>query len=56
VIITTRNNIDFVEYDAQNDKMRQKEMLEYAGGDLVVPCIVENGEYVQSGWGNPPRG
>jgi hypothetical protein len=21
-----------------------------------VPCIVENGEYIQSGWGNPPRG
>ncbi|MFM8440295.1 MAG: Uxx-star family glutaredoxin-like (seleno)protein [Acidobacteriota bacterium] len=48
--------IAFTEYDAQNDKMRQKEMLEYSGGDLVVPCIVINGEYVQSGWGDPPRG
>jgi glutaredoxin 3 len=48
--------IAFTEYDAQNDKMRQKEMLEYSGGDLVVPCIVMNGEYVQSGWGDPPRG
>ena len=27
-----------------------------AGGDLVVPCIVENGEYIGSGWGDPPRG
>lgn len=52
----TENGIEFVEYDAQNDKQRQKEMLEYSGGDIIVPCIVENGVYVGSGWGNPPRG
>ena len=52
----TENNIEFTEYDAQNDKTRQKEMLEYTGGDLTVPAIVENGEYIQSGWGEPPRG
>lgn len=50
------NGISFIEYDAQNDKIRQKEMLEHSGGDLVVPCIVMNGEYVQSGWGIPLRG
>jgi glutaredoxin len=50
------NNINFTEYDAQNDKARQREMLAFSGGDLVVPCIVENGEYVQSGWGEPPKG
>ena len=50
------NKISFIEYDAQNDKGRQKEMLAYSDGDLVVPCIVENGEYIQSGWGNPLRG
>lgn len=50
------NNISFVEYDAQNDKGRQREMLEYTGGDPTVPAIVENGKYVQSGWGDPPRG
>jgi glutaredoxin 3 len=50
------NDIEFVEYDAQNDKQRQKEMLEISGGDLVVPCIVKDGEHVQSGWGNPLRG
>jgi glutaredoxin len=50
------NGIDFTEYDAQNDKARQKEMLEFSGGDLVVPCIVENGVYIQSGWGEPLRG
>ena len=48
--------IGFVEYDAQNDRARKKEMLEYSGGDLVVPCIVLNGEHVQSGWGEPLRG
>jgi len=50
------NNIAFTEYDAQTDKARQKEMLDLSGGDLVVPCIVENGEYIQSGWGDPLRG
>ncbi len=50
------NGVEFTEYDAQNDKIRQREMLEYSGGDLVVPCIVENGAYVGSGWGDPPRG
>ncbi|REJ77583.1 MAG: glutaredoxin [Acidobacteria bacterium] len=50
------NGIDFVEYDAQNDKKHQEDMLELSGGDLVVPCIVQDGEYVQSGWGDPPRG
>jgi glutaredoxin len=50
------NNISFVEFDAQNDKQRQLEMLQFADGDLVVPCIIEDGEYVQSGWGNPLRG
>lgn len=50
------NKIKFTEYDAQNNPQWKKEMLDYAGGDLTVPCIVENGEYIQSGWGDPPRG
>ncbi|CAN5706614.1 hypothetical protein BH24ACI2_BH24ACI2_08750 [soil metagenome] len=50
------NNIEFTEYDAQNNLERKKEMLKFSGGDLVVPCIVENGEYIQSGWGDPLRG
>ncbi len=49
-------SIEFTEYDAQNDRQRQDEMLEFSGGDLVVPCLVENGEYLQSGWGSPRRG
>ena len=50
------NNIAFTEYDAQNNQQYKKEMLNYSSGDLTVPCIVENGVYVQSGWGEPPRG
>lgn len=50
------NKIKFTEYDAQNNPQWKKEMLDYAGGDLTVPCIVENGEYIQSGWGDPLRG
>ena len=50
------HGIEFTEYDAQNDKPRQREMLEYSSGDLTVPCIVENGAYIGSGWGDPPRG
>ncbi len=46
----------FIEYDAQSDPARRKEMFAYADGDPTVPCIVENGVYVGSGWGNPPRG
>ena len=48
--------ISYLDYDAQNDKHRQREMLEYTGGDLTVPAIVENGVYKGSGWGDPPRG
>lgn len=50
------NGIEFIEYDAQTDKVRQKEMLAYTNGDLTVPAIVENGVYKSSGWGDPPRG
>ncbi len=48
--------VAFTEYDAQNDKARQREMLAFSGGDPTVPCIVENGVYKQSGFGDPPRG
>jgi glutaredoxin 3 len=46
----------FIEYDAQNDRARRKEMFSYSGGDPTVPCIVKNGKYIGSGWGDPPRG
>jgi glutaredoxin len=48
--------IELIEYDAQNDPQRQREMLDYSGGDITVPAIVVDGAYVQSGWGDPPRG
>jgi len=31
-------------------------MLSFSNGDRTVPCIVENGKYKASGWGNPLRG
>ncbi len=52
----TAGGVEFIDYDAQNDKKRQNEMLEVSGGDLTVPCIVLDGEYIQSGWGTPLRG
>lgn len=48
--------IEFKEYDAQNDPQRRAEMFAYSDGDPTVPCIVQDGEYVGSGWGTPPRG
>ena len=46
----------FEDYDAQNDRERRKEMLALSGGDPTVPCIVQDGVHVGSGWGTPPRG
>lgn len=51
-----QKGIAFIDYDAQNDKARQREMLEFTGGDPTVPAMVENGIYIGSGWGDPPRG
>ena len=48
--------IKYIDRDAQTDLEFQKEMLEYTGGDQTVPAIVENGVYIGSGWGDPPRG
>jgi len=43
-------------YDAQNDLRARERMFAYSGGNPTVPVIVIEGEYVQSGWGSPPRG
>ncbi|MEP6919526.1 MAG: Uxx-star family glutaredoxin-like (seleno)protein [bacterium] len=48
--------ISFTDFDAQNDRKRRKEMLAYSAGDPTVPCLVEDGKYIGSGWGEPPRG
>jgi glutaredoxin 3 len=48
--------IKFDDYDAQNNRARRAEMLSYSGGDPTVPCIVEDGKHLASGWGDPPRG
>ena len=48
--------VSFEDYDAQNDLERRREMFSYSKGDPTVPCIVQDGKYVQSGWGDPLRG
>ena len=48
--------IPFTEYDAQTNRGHRKKMLAFSGGDPTVPCIVEDGKYKGSGWGDPPRG
>ena len=50
------NGLSFIDYDAQNDPARRAEMFAYSSGDPTVPCIVQDGKYVQSGWGDPPKG
>lgn len=50
------NKTEFIEFDAQNDLEKRKEMFAYSDGDPTVPCIVLDGIYIGSGWGNPPRG
>lgn len=49
-------DIEFIEYDAQNDPKHQADMLAFSDGDITVPCIVKDGIFLRSGWGDPPRG
>jgi hypothetical protein len=46
----------YTRHDAQDDRRARERMFGYSGGDPTVPVIVVNGEYLQSGWGSPPRG
>ena len=46
----------FIDHDAQTNRELRAEMLKLSGGDPTVPCIVKDGKYVQSGWGDPLRG
>src|ERR1044072_2814101 len=48
--------VEWTEYDAQNDRARRAEMFAYSGGDPTVPCIVEAGKHLQSGFGEATRG
>lgn len=46
----------YVAHDAQNDRKLRAKMFAYTANDPTVPAIVLDGAYVQSGWGEPPRG
>ena len=48
--------IPFVDRDAQTNREYRAEMFKFSAGDPTVPCIVEDGKYIQSGWGDPLRG
>jgi glutaredoxin 3 len=48
--------IGFIDRDAQTNREYRAEMFKYSGDDPTVPCIVEDGKYLQSGWGDPLRG
>jgi glutaredoxin 3 len=48
--------IPFTDYDAQTNLAHRAKMFSFSGGDPTVPCIVEDGKYKGSGWGDPPRG
>ena len=43
-------SIPFEERNAQDNLAYRKEMFGYTGGDPVVPVIVVDGVYKQSGW------
>ena len=51
-----RASTPYTAHDAQNDDAARRQMFAYTGGDPTVPAIVVDGQYVQSGWGTPPRG
>lgn len=46
----TAQGIAFDERNAQDNLEYRKEMFSYTDGDPVVPAIIENGVYKQSGW------
>ena len=48
--------IAFIDRDSQTNREYRAEMFKFSADDPTVPCIVENGKYVQSGWGDPLRG
>jgi glutaredoxin len=48
--------IAYTLYDAQRDRDARRRMLALSNGNPTVPAIVIDGSYVQSGWGQPPRG
>ncbi len=48
--------IPYTAYDADNNDAHRDAMFRYTNDDPTVPAIIINGEYIQSGWGSPPRG
>jgi glutaredoxin 3 len=51
-----REGIAYTIHDAQNDPKKREAMFALTKNDPVVPAIVIDDTYVQSGWGRPPDG
>lgn len=51
-----RQGFSFQTYNAQDDAAMKRKMLDLARGNPTTPAVVIDGNYVQSGWGKPPRG
>jgi glutaredoxin 3 len=43
-------NVEFVEYDVEQDAAARARMMNLAGGQRLVPMLVEDGTVVQIGW------
>ena len=43
-------DVEFVEYDVEQDPEARERMLKLTGGTRTVPVIVEEGKPVQIGW------
>ena len=41
---------DFVEYDVEADPVARERMRTVAGGQRVIPLLVEDGKVIQVGW------
>ena len=42
--------VEFVEYDVERDAAARARMVSLAGGQRLVPMLVEDGAVVQIGW------
>jgi glutaredoxin 3 len=41
---------EFLEYDVESDRAALERMCQLAGGQRMVPVLIEDGKLIQSGW------
>ena len=42
--------LEFVEYDVEADRAAMERMRAVAGGQRIVPLLVEDGKVIEAGW------